>query len=284
MTWNMTYRVPAGITGLAALVFFGSAWSQGSGCPDDFSASGIGEGKTWKLIDADKSTAGSGAVAGGKLELSGRGADVYGKKNEFVAVYRSDIQGDFDVSVKLESQDNTHAWAQAGIVAATDLNDLSKGGYVALDISPGNGFNVFFDKSAPTGELDGNLGAGKTAYPAWLRLSKKGLQFSAWYKTQASAAWTALPSPSQSLGTQANSQIGLFTVSHDTTKTAKAVFDDFECLNGTTGMILPRKIGHGIFKPTAPPGKWVDVRGKAQSRTASQGSERLFPAYLFPAY
>jgi hypothetical protein len=274
----MTFKIPVGIAGLATLVFFASAWSQG--CPDDFSVSGIGEGKTWKFIDADKSSVGSGVVVGGKLELSGRGGDVYGKKNEFVAVSRSDIQGDFDVSVKLESQENTHEWAQAGIVAATDLSDLSKGGYVALDISPGNGFNVFFDKTAPAGELDGHVGAGQKAYPAWLRLSKKGMQFSAWYKTQENAAWTALPNPSQSIGTQANSQIGLFTVSHDTTKASKVVFDDFACLNGTTRIIVPRNHNRGLFDLNGLPGNVVDVQGKTHARTASpSGFRKVFPAY-----
>lgn len=269
------------MAGFATLVLLGPAWSQGSGCPDDFSVADIGEGKIWKFIDADKSTAGSGAVVGGKLELSGRGGDVYGKKNEFVAVYRSDIQGDFDVSVKLESQDSTHEWAQAGIVAATDLSDLTKGGYVALDVSPGHGFTVFFDKSAPAGELDGNKGAGKTAYPAWLRLSKKGMQFSAWYKTQAGANWSEVTFPSQSTGIQANSQIGLFTVSHDTTKTSKTVFDDFACLNGTTGMTAPRNLQRNLSDRNGLPEEAVDAQGRTRERAASaSGFKWVFPRLI----
>jgi hypothetical protein len=34
-----------------------------------------------------------------QLALSGRGADIFGTTNEFVAVTRNDMPGDFDISV-----------------------------------------------------------------------------------------------------------------------------------------------------------------------------------------
>jgi hypothetical protein len=253
------------------------AGAQAVACSDSFSVADVGEGKTWRFVAFDKSTFGSAAVADGKLTLAGRGADIYGAKNEFVAAYRGDIQGDFDVSVKLISQDSTFEWAQAGIVAATDLNDLTKGGYVAVDISPGHGYTVFYDKTAPAGQLDGSSGAGKTAYPAWLRLAKKGTQYTAYYKTQEGGNWTALPTPPPSLNTGANAQIGLFTVSHNANQTSKAVFDDFTCLQAATP-ILPG-IGKGFaakvpdfLHPTL-----IDALGKA--RNARTVSDRPVPIF-----
>jgi regulation of enolase protein 1 (concanavalin A-like superfamily) len=240
------------------------AWAQAA-CSDSFAVADVGEGKTWRFVSFDKSTFGAATVADGKLTLAGRGADIYGAKNEFVTAYRSDIQGDFDVSVKLISQDSTHDWAQAGIVAATDLNDLTKGGYVAVDISPGHGYTVFYDKTAPAGQLDGNSGAGKTVYPAWLRLAKKGTQYTAYYRTQESASWTALPTPPQSLNTGANAQIGLFSVSHSATQTGKAVFDDFTCLHVPATAIAPR--GGGRLAPKIPgflPAAMIDALGKVR--------------------
>ncbi|MBW8888517.1 MAG: hypothetical protein JF616_12240 [Fibrobacteres bacterium] len=261
-------------------VFIAAAWGSGAraqavACSDSFSVADVGEGKTWRFVAFDKSTFGTASVADGKLTLAGRGADIYGAKNEFVTAYRSDITGDFDVSVKLVSQDSTFEWAQAGIVAATDLNDLTKGGYVAVDISPGHGYTIFYDKTAPAGQLDGNSGAGKTAYPAWLRLAKKGMQYTAYYKTQETGAWTALPTPPQSLNTQANAQIGLFTVSHNATQTGKAVFDDFTCLEGTTVIGSKARRGFAYKISGLIPSTLTDALGKAQRDPAQAESPVL---------
>jgi hypothetical protein len=264
-----------GITVFIAATCGSKVWAQAVACSDSFAVADVGEGKTWRFVAFDKSTFGTDTVADGKLTLAGRGADIYGAKNEFVTAYRSDITGDFDVSVKLVSQDSTFEWAQAGIVAATDLNDLTKGGYVAVDISPGHGYTVFYDKTAPAGQLDGNSGAGKTVYPAWLRLAKKGMQYTAYYKTQETGTWTALPTPPQSLNTQANAQIGLFTVSHNASQTGKAVFDDFTCLPGTTGI---GSKGRSAFAPKLTgliPAALTDALGKKQRAPAEAESPVL---------
>ncbi len=266
---------------------FGSqAMAQSVACSDSFAVADVGEGKTWRFAAFDKSTFGTAVVADGKLTLSGRGADIYGAKNEFVTAYRGDIQGDFDVSVKLISLDSTFEWAQAGIVAATDLNDLTKGGYVAVDISPAHGYTVFYDKTAPAGQLDGNSGTDKTVktvYPSWLRLAKKGMQYTASYKLSEGGSWTALPTPPQSLNTGANAQIGLFLVSHNANQTGKAVFDDFTCLHATTGIgarqwRAGRGRGAGAKLPEGYPKAMIDALGKVQEVEARPvGKLLIFP-------
>jgi len=265
-----------GITVFIAAACGSKAWAQAVACSDSFAVADVGEGKTWRFVAFDKSTFGTATVVDGKLTLAGRGADIYGAKNEFVTAYRSDITGDFDVSVKLVSQDSTYEWAQAGIVAATDLNDLTKGGYVAVDISPGHGYTVFYDKTAPAGQLDGNSGGtGKTVYPAWLRLAKKGLQYTAYYKTQETGNWTALPAPAQSLNTQADAQIGLFTVSHNANQTGKAVFDDFTCLQGTTAIGPKAKSAFAPKLSGLIPAALTDALGKTRRAPAESESPVL---------
>jgi hypothetical protein len=259
ISWKL-YSVMLFTVGLVANL----AGAQGGSCSDDFTTASVGAGKAWTMVDFDNATGGTAEVsAAGKLELAGRGADIYGKKNQFVGVTRQAIQGDFDVSVKIESQDSTYDWAQAGIIAATDINDLTKGGYVAFDISPSHGFSIFYDKATPAGQLDGSISSGKTAYPAWLRLTKKGLVFSASYKTQASAAWTPMKSePPASLNTTVLSQIGLFTVSHDTTKTSKVVFDDFTCGTGTALGVHYLTVGRKHFWVSSLFARSPDIKGR----------------------
>jgi hypothetical protein len=199
-------------------------------CPDDFAGPALAT--PWSFVDADGTAGGAYALSGGKLELTGRGRDAYGTVNEFVGIVRSDITGDFDVSVKLESQVRTHDWAQAGILAAHDPANLSQGGYVVLDVSPANGYTLFYDAAAPAGSLDKLQAAGvAAAYPSWLRLAKAGAKFTGWYRKQATDPWIPIGEPVTPQGTPAPSRIALFSLSHDQGKDGKAVFDDFACLH-----------------------------------------------------
>ena len=234
--------------------------AQGSACHDDFSTSNIGPGKAWTFLDRDNATGGAAQIANEKLELSGKGEDIYRDKNRFVAVYRSDIKGDFDVSVKIISQTNTNAWAQAGIFIANNAEDLKQGGYFVVDISPGNALNAFYDAKDTIGWLDSRVGnIGMTAYPMWLRVKKASQKFSAWYSTDGET-WKVIAENVSSQVTQSNSQIALFSVSHDTTKAATTVFDDFVCLHEPTTAISVGPGGKGKAGSRALPA--VDAAGR----------------------
>lgn len=248
----MSMSMSAGRSMLFAALLCARAFSQ---CSDDFSGSALRS--QWTFIDADNAEGGS-AVVDGKLHLAGKGADIYGATNQFVGVWRADIKGDFDVSVKIESQDSTHNYAQAGILVANNILDLSQGGYAVLDESPGHGYTLFTDKKDTVGKLDTHLGAGKTAYPAWLRLVKKGTQLSAYYKTSAGAAWSAVQENATTQGLQANSQIALVSLSHNIAVENKTVFDDFACAGATVTRELPRAEIHAGRGPE------VDAAGRAR--------------------
>lgn len=217
-----------------AILALASANAMAAGCDDAFTGPALDP--AWTFLDADGEPGGSAKVVGGKLELAGRGSDAFKDVNEFVGVRRADLAGDFDVSVKIESQSNTHGWAQAGILAANDATAPGKGGYVAADVTPGNGFHLFYDAGGTQGTLDTHADIGKSAYPVWIRLARTGLKFSAWYKTAASAEWTAIAKDISSQGTSGPSQIALVSLSHNDTAEAKTVFDDFTCQGAATGL------------------------------------------------
>lgn len=206
-------------------------------CSDGFSGTALGP--AWTFVDADNAATPASATVNGKLELVGRGKDAFKTVNEFVGVKRSDITGDFDVSVKIESQTNSHDWAQAGILAATDLSHLEKGGYVVLDVTPASGYNLFHDAAEPIGGLDKVTTAGNSGYPVWIRLAKTGKSFSAWYRNKADAPWTVIAEGITPLGAAAPSQIALISLSHNAAMDAKTVFDDFACLHEPVTAILP---------------------------------------------
>lgn len=178
--------------------------------------------------------------------MTGKGSDVYGNVNEFVGVALAPEAGNFDVSVKIESQDNTFEWAQAGILAANDVNDLSKGGYVVVDVIPGNNYNAFYDSTGTVGTLDSHINAGVSGYPVWIRLARKGKKFSAWYKNKADAPWKVIAENFTTQGTGPRSQLALVSLSHNDALANRTVFDDFTCNQGQGS-----KSGPGTAAPSA---------------------------------
>jgi hypothetical protein len=214
------------------------------GCGDDFSGTSLGS--AWTFLDKDGEPGGSAVVSGGKLALTGKGSDVYGDVNEFVGVALAPEAGNFDVSVKIESQDNTFEWAQAGILAANDVNDLSKGGYAVVDVTPGNNYNAFYDSAGTVGTLDSHINAGVSGYPVWIRLARQGKKFSAWYKNRADAPWTIIAKDFVTQGTGPRSQLALVSLSHNDALANKTVFDDFACEKGPAAKGLPVRAGKPV--------------------------------------
>lgn len=219
---------------IALLALAPASSSAATACDDDFSGPALAA--AWSFVDADGEPGGSARLNGGKLELAGKGSDAFNAVNEFVGVKRPAEAGDFDVSVKIESQTATHGWAQAGILAANDAGDPSKGGYVIVDVTPANGYHAFYDAAGSVGTLDKHADAGVTAYPVWLRLARTGTKFSAWYRNQPQGSWTAIAQAFETQGTGSASQLALVSLSHNDTAEGKAVFDDFTCQGKAAGL------------------------------------------------
>ncbi|HKP96813.1 MAG TPA: PA14 domain-containing protein [Fibrobacteria bacterium] len=198
---------------------------------DDFTADVLGGPWTFLDLDNDGGTGAHSLTANAdQLTLTGRGMDVYGPTNEFVAVRRNDFAGDFDVTVKVASLTNTDPYAKAGIMVANDFGNLSAGGFAYVAVTPGNGPGFHYDISGNIGEIDGGIDVGSGGYPVWLRLVKKGLNLTAYYKTALAGSWSQIGGSATPLGFSGAvpSQIGLFSSSNAPGTTATAVFDDFQ--------------------------------------------------------
>jgi hypothetical protein len=257
------------------------ARSQGSGCGDVFAGPELDP--AWTFLDADGEPGGSARVAGGKLELAGKGSDAFKDVNEFTGVRRIIAPGDFDVSVKIESQTATHGWAQAGILAANDAGQPSQGGYVIVDVTPANGYHAFYDATGTPGTLDTHADVGKSAYPVWVRLARTGTKFSAWYRNQASGPWLPIAEKFAAQGTGPVSQIALVSLSHNDSLEAKTVFDDFTCQTSTTGFQDPASRSSSApeaFSTGRPDRSAVPRVNAAGRRFPEAGMAEGFP--LFP--
>lgn len=218
---------------------------------DDFSANSIGTAWTFRDADSSAST-GTGTIASGQLTLSGRGADVWLSQNQFTGVYRSDITGDFDVSVKVVSQSSaasTHEWAKAGIMMRNNIaaGAADSGGFAIVAVTPSHGVTFQYDTTGNVGGLDGYATSPSVTLPCWIRMAKSGTSVTGYYRTDSTKAWTQVGGARTPQSTAANSKIALFASSHDATKTTTAVFDDFAGGGNisATGLDLRFGIGTG---------------------------------------
>ncbi|MFH1726564.1 MAG: LamG-like jellyroll fold domain-containing protein [Elusimicrobiota bacterium] len=173
----------------------------------------------------------------GAMRISANGVDIWTDNDEYGAVYTS-VTGDFDAIVKVESQQNTDAWAKAGIMVRNDMAAAGgSSGYVVLVVTPGNGYAMHWDSDG-NGFLESNVNMGASVYPSWLRLEKRGTTFKGLYGTEGpEGPWVKVGK--FDVGTAAPTQhVGMAVTSHSGGSISKVVFDDF--------MLFGQNMGDGL--------------------------------------
>ena len=159
----------------------------------------------------------------GRLYMTGAGSDIWGNANEYTARY-SRVVGDFDVSVKIHYQENTHDWAKAGILLKSDMTQAATN-KALVALTPNRGFAFQYD-SNDNGLMDRNTNTGGQINSGYLRLVRNGNDISSYYKQSAEDSWTFLES--QSFTELDNSlDLGLFISSHNSSLPCEVQFDDW---------------------------------------------------------
>jgi hypothetical protein len=177
------------------------------------------------------STTGRFAQLGTRLGIQGDGGDVYGGTNQYGITYLPGAETDGTVAtVEVTAQQNTDAWAKAGIMVRDDVtNARSSPGFLILAEAPGHGYVLQWDANGD-GQLDSNSapsnqGLGTATYPTWLKLVRTGTTFTGYYSTD-DTTWTLIDTVS--LPSAAPTQdVGVFTTSHNAGTVGEVDFDQF---------------------------------------------------------
>ena len=161
---------------------------------------------------------GSASQANGVFTLAGSGDDIWNSADAFRYTYTS-FSGDGTISCRVTSVGNTNSWAKAGLM----FRDGTAANAVFADVvvTPGNG--VSFQWRSSTGGGCGFAQVGGITAPVWLRLTRVGDQFSAYYSTD-NATWTQIGS-SQTV-TMTSALAGLAVTSHNNSSLCTATFDN----------------------------------------------------------
>ena len=181
------------------------------------------------LPTVDTTRAGDASFSGssGDYTLEGSGVDVWTDHDDYAAVYEDDVSGDVVARVTVERQANTHPWAKAGLLVANDITapGSSKGDLI-LATTPENGYALQWDDDGD-GYVDTSKHEGSVSYPATLRLTKSGTEFTGAYSTDGGSTWTTVGSVTIP---EANStqDIGVFLRGSKTDVRGTAEFGGFQ--------------------------------------------------------
>jgi len=132
----------------------------------------FGLAQTWQSHDVGTPGAiGSSALdqANDQYTLQGSGADIWGTADGFHFYHRT-ANGDVNFTVRVDSVENTNAWAKAGIMLRESLAPGSP--HVMIAVTPGNG--VAFQRRRVADERSYNTSVTGLSAPQWVRLEKRG--------------------------------------------------------------------------------------------------------------
>lgn len=164
------------------------------------------------------------------------GADIWGKQDEFRFVY-IEQSGDFDFATRIESLTDPHLYTKAGIMARENLSDNCR--HIYFQVFPNNnprnknnGGYEFQYRQENAGEMKAIYPERSTGTPefpvvypnTWIRLKRAGNEFTGYYSTDGKN-WKVYTT--HLLDLPSKIYMGFAVTSHNTKKTATAIFHDF---------------------------------------------------------
>ena len=161
--------------------------------------------------------AGSGSGCNGAFAVQGSGADIWGNADAFNLASTA-LTGDNTIVARVVAIQNTDGWAKGGVMFR---NDTTAGSMFAdAFVTPGNGVN--FQWRATTGGSCGSIGVGGITAPVWVRLTRTGTNFTAYYGADG-LNWT--PIGTNTIAMSSTVRAGLEVTAHNNGALCIAAFD-----------------------------------------------------------
>lgn len=155
------------------------------------------------------------------------GSDVWDNNDGFNYTYQY-IKGDCGIVAKVESIENTHEWAKAGVMIRETLKGDSKNIFIGMSAQHG----ATFQRRSVTGNGSESLGQnGEVKTPYWIKLVRKGNNFTC-YTAPDGKKWKELGSTDVVMSP--NVYVGLCFTSHDNSKIGTTVYSNYS-LKGNIG-------------------------------------------------
>ena len=155
---------------------------------------------------------GQDSLSSGTWSEAGGGGDIWGTADAFHFVSQT-LSADGTVTAHVTSQQNTSAWAKAGVMMRATSDPGSP--YYGVFVTPGNGIDVQW-RTAQGGSSSQLLASG--IVPAYLmvgRYTTGGQTYYTAYTSPDGTTWTAIPGSTTVLGMTGALQAGFAITSHN---------------------------------------------------------------------
>jgi regulation of enolase protein 1 (concanavalin A-like superfamily) len=160
---------------------------------------------------------GSASYATGMFTVTASGNDIWNTADAFHFVYQP-LNGDGSIEARVDSLQNTYAWAKAGVMIRESLNASSAHAIMLMSAAKG----AAFQWRATTGGTSKSISGSLSAPPRWVRLVRSGDTFTG-YESPDGSTWIQVSS--QTISMAANVFVGLAVTSHNTSATTTAQID-----------------------------------------------------------
>jgi hypothetical protein len=175
----------------------------------------------------------------GTYTMTGSGADIWGAADQFHFAFKT-LSGPGSIVARVNSVQNTNAWAKAGVMIRETLDAGSKHAFAC--VTPGNGV-ASQGRTATDGTSFSTDQAGVAA-PYWVKLERDA---SGNFTVSHSANGTTWESVGDSIPTNipmtSSVYIGLALTSHDAAQTCQAIFSNLTMTGNVSGQWAHRDVG-----------------------------------------
>lgn len=162
---------------------------------------------------------GSATISNGGFSVVGSGNDIWDTSDAFRFLYVP-VSGNFSITARVVSLQNTDPWAKAGVMIRANLNANSPNVFMA--VTPGNG--VTFQTRSTAGGTSGFNNTTGLVAPYWVRLVRSGNTFTA-FRSVNGASWVQQGSAA-TISMASTVYVGLAVTAHNNSALCTATFDN----------------------------------------------------------
>jgi hypothetical protein len=193
----------------------------------------------------------------GTFTVNGGGTDIFGTSDNFNYVHEA-ASGNTTAIARVATQENTSAWAKAGIMFRETT--AANSAYVFVMVTPGNGVSFQYRSATGATAVTVATNAGPVA-PYWLKLVRSSNTFTG-YSSIDGVTWSQVGSIAVTMASNAN--VGFAVTSHNSTALNTSTFDNVNITTqAPTYTITPTAGSGGSISP-------------ASAVTVNQGANQTF--------
>jgi len=175
----------------------------------------------------------------GMYTMTATGADIWDTADQGHFAFKT-LTGAGSIVARVDSVENTHAWAKAGVMIRETLEAGSKHAFAC--VTPGNG--VAFQGRTMTDETSFTTNEDGVTAPHWVKLERDiAGNFTVSHSTNGSTWVPVTGAIPKNIPMASNVYIGLALTSHDEAQTCQAVFSNVITTGNVSGQWAHQDIG-----------------------------------------